>query len=231
MATTKGTALIVGASRAIGLALAEEYLRRDWSVIGTVRGERRTSLHDLADRSDGRLDIEHVDIAQERDIAALRDRLAGRELDLLFVNAAIANDNLPISDVSAETFTQVMLTNAFGPMRVVEALGPLVRPTGTIGVMSSRQGSVSLNTNGGHEVYRASKSALNQLMRSYAARHKDDPRSLLLINPGWVQTELGGKGAPLTIDQSVPRVVDVIERHRGEAGLQFLDYQDQVVPW
>jgi NAD(P)-dependent dehydrogenase (short-subunit alcohol dehydrogenase family) len=123
------------------------------------------------------------------------------------------------------------VTNALSPMRVVEELRSLVAPTGTIGIMSSSQGSVSLNTNGGHELYRASKSALNQLMRSYAARNADDPRTLLLMNPGWVRTELGGPDALLSIDQSIPGVVDTVERHRGEPGLQFLDYRDQVVPW
>jgi NAD(P)-dependent dehydrogenase (short-subunit alcohol dehydrogenase family) len=95
----------------------------------------------------------------------------------------------------------------------------------------SRQGSVSLNTRGGHEVYRASKSALNQLMRSYAARNADDPRTLLLLHPGWVQTELGGPGAQLTVEESAHGVADVLERHAGDGGLQFLDYRDQVVPW
>ena len=103
--------------------------------------------------------------------------------------------------------------------------------TGTIAIMSSKQGSLTLNTNGGHEVCRASKSALNQLMRSYAARHVDDTRTLLLINPGWVRTELGGPGALLGIDDSIPGVVDTIEAHSGEPGLQFLDYQGKVVPW
>jgi NAD(P)-dependent dehydrogenase (short-subunit alcohol dehydrogenase family) len=124
-----------------------------------------------------------------------------------------------------------MVTNALSPLRVVEALQDLVPPTGTIGVMSSRQGSVSMNTRGGHEVYRASKSALNQLFRSYAARHADDPRTLLLINPGHVRTELGGDDASLAIDDSVPGVVDTIVAHAGDGGLQFLDYQGHVVPW
>ncbi len=68
-------------------------------------------------------------------------------------------------------------------------------------------------------------------MRSYAARHRDDPRTLLLINPGWVKTDLGGPGAQLTTDQSVTGVVDTPERHAGEPGLQFLDHKNQVVPW
>ncbi len=124
-----------------------------------------------------------------------------------------------------------MVTNALSPLRVVEGLGPRTAPDGTIGVMSSRQGSVSMNTRGGHEVYRASKSALNQLMRSYAARHADDPRTLLLMHPGWVQTGLGGPGAQLTVTESAHGVADVIESQAGHGGLQFLDYRGEPVPW
>lgn len=97
--------------------------------------------------------------------------------------------------------------------------------------MSSSQGSVSLNTNGGQDVYRASKSALNQLMRCHAARHVDDTRTLLLINPGWVRTELGGPNAELTVDQSIPGVADTIDAASGRQGLHFLDRHGQVVPW
>jgi hypothetical protein len=68
-------------------------------------------------------------------------------------------------------------------------------------------------------------------MRCYAVRHAGDPRTLLLINPGWVKTELGGPGALLTVAESIPGVADTIDRHRGEPGLQFLDYTDAVVPW
>ncbi|MCS7476799.1 SDR family NAD(P)-dependent oxidoreductase [Umezawaea endophytica] len=225
------TALVVGASRTLGLALAAELLRRGWQVIGTVRGDQRTGLHELAETSDGRLLVESVDITEPEQIAALRDRLAGRDLDLLFVNAGIAHANIPVGEVTTESFTEVLVTNALSPLRVIETLGPLVVETGTLAVMSSRQGSVGMNTNGGHEVYRSSKSALNQLMRSYAARNADDPRTLLLLNPGWVRTELGGPGAPLDVDESIPGVVDTVEARTGERGLHFVDYQNQPLPW
>ena len=223
------TALIVGASKGLGLAMVAEFLRRDWRVIATVRGESRTGLHDLDGH--GRLEIETLDITVPDQIAALRARLTGRSLDLLFVNAGVAHADVPVGEVSTDSFVEVMVTNALSPLRVVETLEDLVPESGTIGVMSSRQGSISQNTRGGHEVYRASKSALNQLFRSYAARHADDPRTLLLINPGHVQTELGGKGATLTVDDTVPGVVDAIVAHAGEGGLQFVDYQNNVVPW
>ncbi|MFD7534662.1 SDR family oxidoreductase [Streptomyces sp. NPDC059819] len=225
------TALIVGASRTLGLGLAAEYAHRGWDVIGTVRGRRRTGLHELAEASGGSVTVESLDMTKPKQITVLRDRLAQRTLDLLFVNAAITRGNTPIGDVPEEMFAEVMVTNALSPMRVVESFRSLVAPTGTIGVMSSSQGSVSLNTNGGQDVYRASKSALNQLMRSYAARHADAAHTLVLICPGHVRTELGGPDAPLTLNQSIPGVVDTIDHHSGEPGLKFLNYQDQPVPW
>lgn len=231
MTDTRKTALVVGASRTLGLALAAEYLRRGWDVIGTVRGSRRTGLHDLAEASDGRLTIESLEMTEPEQISALRVRLARRTLDLLFVNAAITRGDIPIGEVPTDMFTEVMITNALSPMRVVESLRPLVTPTGTIGVMSSDQGSIALNTEGGQDLYRASKSALNQLMRSYAARNAEDTRTLLLIDPGWVRTELGGPDADLSVEESIPGVAETIERHRGKPGLRFLDYQGQVVPW
>jgi NAD(P)-dependent dehydrogenase (short-subunit alcohol dehydrogenase family) len=133
--------------------------------------------------------------------------------------------------VPTDTFIRLMVTNALSPMRVVEALQELVTPSGTIGVMSSGQGSIANNDKGGFEIYRASKSALNQLMRSFAARHAGDPHTLLLMAPGWVQTDLGGPAAPLTIDQSIPGVADTIEAQAGKGGLQYLDYQGRTVRW
>ncbi|PKV83352.1 SDR family NAD(P)-dependent oxidoreductase [Streptomyces sp. TLI_146] len=225
------TAVIIGASRTLGLGLADEYLRRGWDVIGTVRGSRRTGLHDLAETSEGRLTIESLEMTDPEQISALRDRLSQRTLDLLFVNAAITRGDLPIGEVPTDMFTEVMITNALSPMRVVETLGPLVAPTGTIGIMSSDQGSIALNTEGGQDLYRASKSALNQLMRSYAARDAENTRTLLLMDPGWVRTELGGAEAELSVEESVPGVVETMERHEGKRGLRFLDYEGNVVPW
>lgn len=231
-ATTGKSALIIGASRGLGCALAAEYLARGWQVTATVRGPGRTGLHDLAGPAGGRLVVETVDITAPGEVAALHNRLAGEKLDLLFVNAGVTNGTEEtVADVSTETFVRLMVTNALSPMRVVEALQDLVAPDGTIGVMSSGQGSVANNDKGGFEIYRASKSALNQLMRSFAARHAGDPRTLLLIAPGWVQTDLGGAAAPLTIGQSIPGVADTIQAQSGKGGLQYLDYRGQTVRW
>lgn len=229
---TTSTALIVGASRGLGLALAAEYLKRGWQVIATVRGDRRTALHELADRSNGRLEIARVDIDDVAEIAALRRQLENRRIDLLFVNAGIAIDpDQSIGEVSTVDFVRVMITNALSPMRVIESFQDLVPAIGTIAAMSSELGSVTDNLDGGWETYRASKAALNTLMRSFAARHAGDPRSLLLMAPGWVRTDMGGPDALLSIEESIPRVVDVIAAQAGKAGLRYLDYQGQAIAW
>ena len=227
------TLLLIGASRGLGYAMAEEYLKHGWRVVGTVRGESRTKLHDLAARSVSPLEIETVDINVPDQIAALRARLARRTFDVLFVNPGVTNSNPDeaVGEVSTEEFVRVMVTNALSPMRVVEALQDLVPPTGTIGVMSSGQGSVANNTNGMREVYRGSKAALNTFMRSFAARHSHDPRAMVLMAPGWVRTELGGPDARLSIEDSVPSLVNVLMGVQGKAGLQYLDYLGRTVPW
>jgi NAD(P)-dependent dehydrogenase (short-subunit alcohol dehydrogenase family) len=108
-----------------------------------------------------------VDITIVDQITSLRRRLDGKMFDLLLVNAGVKNDDREtIGDVSTDEFIRVMVTNSPSPMRVVVALRDLVRPNGTIAAMSSGQGSIANNEAGGFEVYRASKAALNTLMRS-----------------------------------------------------------------
>lgn len=227
------TILLIGASRGLGLAMAAEFLRKGWNVVGTVQGGARTELHDLADDHPGRIEIESLDITEPDQIAALHDRLAGRRFEMLFHNAGIAdaNPHQPAGEVSTEAFVRVLVTNALSPMRVIDGLHDLVPADGLIGVMSSGQGSISNNETGGNDVYRASKAALNQFMRCYAARHAGKPRALVLMAPGWIRTALGGPGAPFSMEEAIPKVVEVLLAQRGKPGLQFLDRERRTVPW
>jgi len=226
------TVLLVGASRGLGLAMVEEYLKRGYRVIATGRAASTEKLRRLAVDAAGALEVETVDITMPEQVAALRHRLSDRRIDVLFVNAGVKNDDREtIADVSTEEFIRVMVTNSLSPMRVIDALQDLVPPTGTIGIMSSGQGSLTNATNANFEVYRGSKAALNMFMRTYAARSAEYPRTLLIMAPGWVQTDMGGPTARLTIEESIPNLVNTIEAYEGRAGLHYLDYLGRVVPW
>ena len=231
-ASEQENVLLIGASRGLGLAIAQEDIERGARVVATVRSPGRTALDDLQETAGGRLEIEHVDINKTDELRGLRGRLGSRPFDLLFVVAGVTNSEAEtVADVPTDEFVRLMVTNALSPMRAVEILGGLVGPDGTIAVMSSGQGSITNNERGGFEIYRASKSALNQLMRSYAARHREDTRTLLLMAPGWVKTDLGGPDARLSIDESIPNLVTTIDGRRHHPGLHYLDYQGCVVPW
>jgi NAD(P)-dependent dehydrogenase (short-subunit alcohol dehydrogenase family) len=224
--------LLIGASRGLGLALAREWARGGRQVVATVRGSGQTPLHDLAGTYAGHIEIETVDVTEPAQIAALHDRLADRMFDLLFVNAGVTNQpESTVAQTSTGEFIQVMVTNALGPLRVIEALQDRVEPAGTIGVMSSGQGSVANNERGGHEVYRGSKAALNTFMRSYAARHSGGRRTLVLMAPGWVRTGLGGLNARLSIGESIPNVVRTLDALQGTRGLHYVDYLGRTVAW
>ena len=227
------TILLVGASRGLGLAMAAEFLEKRWNVLGTVRGSARTELHDLADEHPGRIQIESLDVAEPDQITALHDRLSGRSFEILFHSAGIADADPrePVGEAPTEAFVRVMVTNALSPMRVIEGLQDLVPADALIGVMSSGMGSIGNNERGGAEIYRGSKAALSQFMRCYAARHAGEPRALLLMAPGWIRTALGGPGATFSVEEAIPKVVDVLLAQQGKPGLQFLDREGHTVPW
>ena len=231
MGDTNKQLLLIGGSKGLGLAIASEYLKLGWHVVATELSHSQ-ALHELSEASSGKLEIECVDVTSSHQVTRLRSRLEGRRFDLLFHNAGVTNpEKETVAEVSTFEFERVMVTNTLSPLRILETFQDLVVENGTLGVMSSGQGSVSNNEKGGWEVYRASKAALNSLMRSFRARRADDPRTMLLMAPGWVRTEMGGPHAKLSVEESIPKLVAVMEAQAGKGGLHYLDYQGHVVPW
>lgn len=227
-----GQALLIGASRGLGYAMAAEFVGRGWGVLGTVRTasaprERLKADHPCA------VDIETLDLTDHDQIRAVRGRLAGRRFDIVFINGGVANRSPSdtFAEVADEEFAHVMTTNVLGVMRAVEAFGDLVRPGGVVGVMSSGQGSIANNTNGTNDIYRASKAALNQAMSSYGARQRNRDCAVVLMAPGWIRTDMGGANAPFGVEDAMPQVVDGLIEQMDHAGLRFVDRHGQSVPW
>lgn len=223
--------LLIGASRGLGLGLAGEFLSRGATVVATRRGAS-SGLEALAREHPAALRLEHVDINIPAEIAALRETLAGQRFDLLFINAGVSsNREAPITTVDDAEIARLFTTNAVNPIRTADALVDLVPEGGTIGFMSSILGSVAGNTTGGYELYRASKAALNTFARSFAVRHAKPARSVILMHPGWVRTDMGGPDAPLDVASSVRGMADALTDAHGRGGQAYLDYEGKTLPW
>lgn len=223
--------LIIGASRGLGAGLAGEHLARGWHVTATARGAA-PELEPLRQRHPDRLAIERCDIRAAADVHGLAGRLAGSRFDLLFLNAGIMlGRGVPLSEVPDADVADIFLTNAVAPVRAADALIGTVAPGGTVAFMSSILGSIATNEDGRAELYRASKAALNSLVRSFRARHTERPITVLALHPGVVRTAMGGPSAPLDITTSVKGVADVLMRRRGTGGVAFVDWRGEVIPW
>jgi len=225
-----GKAIIIGASRGLGAGLTRELAGRGWSVIGTQRSPSDELAQAAADNN--RIAIETVDIDQPESIAALAERLAGQQFDLVFVNAGVTGpEHASAEQVTADELAALMMTNAISPVRTARALLPLVKDGGTIAFMSSLLGSVALRTHAVAELYSASKAALNSLTRGFAAKDVGKRQiSVLNFHPGWVRTDMGGSGADIDVATSVAGIADVLEADHG-AGQRYVDYTGKELAW
>ncbi|KQP20125.1 SDR family oxidoreductase [Methylobacterium sp. Leaf100] len=221
-------ALIVGASRGLGLGLVETFLQRGWRVTAT----QRSTAPGLAALSSDALRIETADIDDDGAVASLRETLSRERYDLIFVVAGVATQaHEPLHAVPRDVAAQVYLTNAVSPIRFAEAFLDRLAPKGLVAFMSSVLGSVGLNESGGWENYRASKAALNTLARSFEIRHRDAGFGVMLMHPGWVRTEMGGADADIDVATSVTGMSDVIEGRLGQAGCVYVDYTGKTLDW
>ena len=232
--STERLAVVVGASRGLGFGLVRELLARGWRVLATVRDSAgQQALDGLGATFPGALEIDRLDIARTSEVEAFAGRHSGKVFDLLFVNAGVFGPkHQSASEVTSDELLALFGTNAIAPIRLAELLLDRVRPgSGTVAFMSSRLGSIAANTTGGTALYRASKAALNSLVRSFVASAGRDDITVLTLHPGWVRTDMGGPGAPLDVPTSVAGLADVVERAAGSHQHRFLDYSGAEIPW
>ena len=219
------TALIVGASRGLGLGLANELAGRGWKVTATVRSGKGDGLSGAQ--------VETLDINDAAAVEAFAGRMQSGMFDVVFINAGVGGPTGTAATVAPDEAAAVFLTNAVAPVRLAMKLVPAVRPgTGIVAFMSSVLGSIACNTHGQWPLYSASKAALNQLSRGFAAGPAKEARlTVLSVHPGWVKTDMGGPNADIDVATSVRGIAEVLESKAGAGGHAFVDYQGKTLPW
>ena len=230
--------LIVAAERGLGLGLAEQFFARGWSVTGTARSYADTAdLRAVGQADPSRLALASIDVTDPAGIAPFLLALGDRRFDVAFLNAGIYGPlHQSAIEATAEEVTEIMMTNTFGPIRLAHHLLPyLTEAGGTLAFMSSHRGSTAINHEGGLELYRASKAALNMLARGIYSRNKAKHLTVLSVHPGWVATRMGTLdgtvAAEMEIGPSVRGVADVVERHRGSGENLYRDWEDNNLEW
>ena len=217
------TILVTGAGRGLGLELARQYAADGWRVIGTVR--------DVAAKLDFetvRLDV--ADPAQAKVVAA---KLKGTPIDVMLCNAGIIGKRgMALGSFDYAEWEKVLRVNLLGAAAVIEALIDNVAASERkiVAVMSSRLGSIA-ETSGMTLAYATSKAALNLLAKGLAETLRPRRITVVALSPGWVRTDMGGEGAPLTPEVSVRGLRKVLAGLRSEDSGRFLAHDGSPIPW
>jgi NAD(P)-dependent dehydrogenase (short-subunit alcohol dehydrogenase family) len=227
--------LITGANRGIGLELARQYLTDGWQVYAACRDPNSASeLSRLADTSGDKLRIVALNVADPASVKAAAAEVDGQAIDLLLNNAGVGGvRGQTIGNIDYEAWAKVLDTNTMGPMRVSEAFVDHVARSERklIVTLTSGMGSLADNTSGGSIAYRSSKAAVNMVMRSLAIDLAPHGITCVVVNPGWVRTDMGGSHATLTPAESVKRLRDLIETLGPAQSGKFYNHDGREYPW
>lgn len=220
------TILITGANRGLGLEFVRQYAAQGWEVLATVRDP-------LAGRaaSDAGAKVFVADMADEGSIARLKASLAGVGLDIVLANAGVYGDKQGFGAVDAAEFHKVITTNVLGPLKLAEALADQMAGQKVFAALSSLMGSVAENSSGGFYAYRASKAALNMVIKNLSLDLKDRGITVLALSPGWVRTDMGGANAPLSPEQAIAGMRTVLDGADLSQTGKFIHYDGRELPW
>ena len=220
--------LITGANRGLGHEFARQFKAAGATVIGTARRP-----HEADDLKMLGVRVEQLDVTDAESVARLGESIGEGAIDILINNAGIGGRALSIEKLDIDDMEDFFQVNCLGPMRVTQALLPALRrgQRKLIVNITSRLGSIELNTRGGYYGYRESKAALNMFNRTLARELAPDGFTCIVMSPGWVRTRLGGPGARLSPEQSIAGMMGVIKGLTTEDSGKFLDYRGRAVPW
>jgi len=225
------TVLITGANRGIGLEFARQYAADGWHVIAACRDPAEAEDLELVN---GDVVKQPLDVTSAESVANLAEAVGGEPVDVLINNAGVYLDRgIAFGEFDYERWRESFEVNVLGPMRLAEglvaAIGASKRRTMTF--ITSQMGSIAENTSGGAYAYRSSKAALNAAVRSLAIDLRPRGIACLLLHPGWVRTDMGGKNATLDVRDSVHGMRRVIEKFELERSGSFLRYNGEAIPW
>ena len=217
-------ALVIGASRGIGLELVRQYLADGWRVIATARKKEDVDMLAAMGAEAHKLDVTNVEA-----VAGLGWKLDGEEPDVAILNAGIygpRSEGFPMQS----DFDAVMHTNVLAAMRLLPIIAPLVSAAhGKLAVMSSRMGSLSERNGSSGSLYRASKAALNSVLIDTA--HQNPGATCVALHPGWVRTDMGGAGATLAVEDSARGIRRVLSELPASEHPVYRDYDGSPIGW
>jgi len=221
------TALITGANRGIGLALAQEYRRRGERVIGVCRA----GSEEL--RASGAQVEAGVDVTDDAALAGLARRLDGQRIDHLWLNAGVlGREQLGgIDQAGFDSLRRQFEVNALGPLRVLQGLLGNLGKGSKVAIMTSRMGSVGDNDSGGYYGYRASKAAVNAIGKSLAVDLQPRGVSVFLMPPGYVATDMVGRSGDISPEVAAQRLVGLLDKLGLEDTGSFRHSNGSELPW
>lgn len=234
MTTVLVRVLVTGANRGIGLEFVRQYAAEGAEVLACCRDpEGAAELKALAEASGGKVTVLRLDVADEASIAALKAELGDRPIDIAINNAGISGKGRQsVGGLSGEDWLETLRVNAVAPMLVAQALhANLKAGTGKrLVAITSQLGSTAAN-GGARYYYRASKAALNNAMRGLSRDWAGEGILVGLFHPGWVQTDMGGAGAPVTVEASVRGLRQRIAELNAANSGDYRDYAGAALAW
>lgn len=224
------TVCITGANRGLGLGFTKDFLRRGWTVAAACRTpDEAEDLHALQSGYGEQLVIVECDVTSGDSVRsmarAVREQMP--TLDILVNNAGVLPENDDsIAEVREDVLLSTFDTNVAGPVRVTQALLPLVRRGAGKKIihLSTEMGSIGANRRGEEYSYRISKAALNMLMKNLALELHGDGIVSMALHPGWAQTDMGGARAPVSVDDSIQGMMRLILAATMEKSGRVFDY-------